>query len=115
MAWRFVRQPNGLLARWSDVVESFTHANLTPEQALDVALDDVGRRDAAEKIAAGLEDHEPWTIGKKGDGLSRWRECLSQLTLNRNLEEARKIVREMGFADWEDDITPRGPVTAGKP
>ena len=33
MAWRFVRQPNGLLARHSDVVDHFTHINMSVEDA----------------------------------------------------------------------------------
>lgn len=28
MAWRIVRQPNGKLARFSDIVDNFTHTNI---------------------------------------------------------------------------------------
>jgi hypothetical protein len=34
MIWHFVRQPNGLLARFSSVVADFTHSDLTETRAL---------------------------------------------------------------------------------
>lgn len=34
MAWRFCQQPNGLYARFSEVVDDFTDFDLTREKAL---------------------------------------------------------------------------------
>ncbi len=31
MGWRFVKQPNGRYARFSEIVDDFTHHNMTPE------------------------------------------------------------------------------------
>lgn len=100
MAWRIVRQPDGKLARWSDVVEAFTHAAMDEAQARELCRAELGERYVAEKVRAGVEDDEPWKVGVKGDGLSRWRDCLNMMPLNRSLAEASEILREMGFPDW---------------
>lgn len=39
MAWRFVEQPNGKLARFSEVVDDFTDYDLTETEAYSVARD----------------------------------------------------------------------------
>lgn len=79
MAWRFVLQPNGKLARFSDVVDDFTHMGMTEAEALEFAVTQMGQRDAEEKVRAAVEDHEPWTVGKKGDGTARWRDSLESV------------------------------------
>lgn len=78
MARRFVRQPNGKLGLFSDVVDAFTWLNLTEEEALEVCRDemDLGPKGSVEKVRSGVEDHEPWKFNVKGDGLSRWREAI---------------------------------------
>jgi hypothetical protein len=35
MAWRIVKQPNGLLARFSDVVDNFTAVDMTKQEAIE--------------------------------------------------------------------------------
>ena len=80
MAWRIVRQPNGLLARFSDIVDDFTHMGMTEKEALEVCrerLDDAG---AELKVLAGVQDWEPWEIGKRGSGLDRWNESIKNIT-----------------------------------
>lgn len=39
MAWRFIEQPNGKLARFSEVVDDFTHYDLTDAEAYKLARD----------------------------------------------------------------------------
>ena len=34
MAWRLIRQPNGKLARFSEVVDDFTHTDMTEREAV---------------------------------------------------------------------------------
>lgn len=104
MGWRIVRQPDGKLARWSDVVDNFTHYGLTESQALALCEDVMPSWEAAEKVRAGVEDHEPWTIGVKGDGLSRWRDCMESLGYRGNIEETVATLHAMGFSDWEDHV-----------
>jgi hypothetical protein len=40
MAWRMVLQPNGLFARFSDVVDDFTHWNYNREQAVALCVEE---------------------------------------------------------------------------
>lgn len=57
MAWRIVIQPNGLYARFSDVVEDFTCYDLTREEAIEVCKEcpGVGALEAEEKVKRGEE------------------------------------------------------------
>jgi len=48
MAWRIVKQPNGLLAKFSDIVDTFTNLNMTEEEALACCRETCGE-DAAKK------------------------------------------------------------------
>lgn len=102
MAWRIVNQPNGLLARFSDVVENFTHMNMTDEQAIDVCLDYMGRRDAAEKVRIGRADgivgYGVFDFPPATDGLARWRDCLDTI-LFRHGEDAALEVARIGALD----------------
>lgn len=101
MAWRFVRQPDGKLARWSDIVDAFTHYDLDEPDAIGVALSDCGLGAALSKIKRAQDDEEPWKEGVKGDGLSRWRDCVETMERVHVPEQARKNLAEMGFADWK--------------
>jgi hypothetical protein len=84
MGWRIVKQPNGLLARWSSVVDDFTHVNMAEAEAVAVCrmYPGMGRAEAAEKVRRGVED-EPVSgfleVGGRGDGLDRWRDCLETI------------------------------------
>lgn len=78
MAWRFVKQPNGLLARFSDVVDDFTDVNLTTAQALELCKSEYGlsEADAERKVRGGTEDWKPWTHAVHGSGHDRWDESI---------------------------------------
>lgn len=99
MGWRFVRQPNGLLARFSDVVDDFTHYDMTEEEAVEEAREDLGREAAIKKVKAGVEDYEPWTNNVKGDGLSRWRDCLESIESVHGKEKLAEVERTIGRKD----------------
>ena len=58
MAWRIVKQPNGLYARFSDVVDDFTHYDMTEEEAVDLCLDYLGRQDSREKVGRAKQHPE---------------------------------------------------------
>lgn len=51
MAWRIVKQPNGKYARFSEVVDDFTHYDMTREQALELCQEYLGRADSETKVA----------------------------------------------------------------
>lgn len=94
MAWRFVKQPNGLLARFSDIVDNFTHYNLTEAEAIEVACEYMSQTDAKIKVQAGLDDINPWTK-EKGDGLSRWNKSCDTIKLIHGEAELQNILNEI--------------------
>ena len=79
MGWRIVKQPNGLLARFSDIVDDFTDMDMTEAEAIKVCLENMSLHDAEIKVKAGLEDWKPWTSGKRGSGLDRWNDCIRKV------------------------------------
>lgn len=95
MAWRIVKQPNGKLARFSDVVDNFTHVNLNEEQALEVCIEKgLGIEDAKEKVLAGVEDWKPWSNMVKGSGHDRWDDCIESIKLVHGVKEVLKVKKE---------------------
>jgi len=94
MGWRLVKQPNGRLARFSDIVDNFTHYDLTDAEALDVCVEkNCGRDDALAKVRRGHADEilygRPW----KGpaDGLNRWRDSLTTIEAIHGKAERDRI------------------------
>ena len=56
MPARFDLQPNGLLARFSTVVDNFTHIGLTPREAVEVAQEDgMSVEEARKKVRRGMD------------------------------------------------------------
>ena len=58
MAWRIVKQPNGLYARFSDVVDNFTDFGMTRDEAIECCIDcpgGMGRDEAEQKVARAEE------------------------------------------------------------
>jgi hypothetical protein len=69
MAWRIVQQPNGKLARFSEVVDDFTDVDLTYEEALDECIrHGMSVMDAIEKVNRGIKA-----------GNARYLECLETI------------------------------------
>ena len=98
MAWRFVRQPNGMLAPFSEVCDDFTMYDLSPTEAADEAeCKGMTRGGAWAKVGRALDDAEPLTDKPrpKGDGLSRWRECLVTIREVHGAAEAAEVEREL--------------------
>jgi hypothetical protein len=91
MAWRIVKQPNGLLARFSDVVDNFTDLNMTDEEALVLCREHLGIADAQQKVLAGVQDWKPWTHNIPGSGLGRWNDCLETIKNVHGKKAVRKI------------------------
>lgn len=57
MAWRLVRQPNGKLARFSEIVDNFTHFDMSDDEAFKLCHDAAGLDVAQAKIERA--DAEP--------------------------------------------------------
>ena len=96
MAWRIVKQPNGLLARFSDIVDNFTHMEMTPEEALDVCMENMGRSSALEKVQRGIDDVPLRSMADEpNDGLRRWRDSVSTVCMIHGLR---------GFDEWPAEV-----------
>lgn len=60
MAWRFVVQPSGKLARFTEVGDDFTHFNMSRCEALWIAVNeyDCGPSTAEQKVANAMKPKE---------------------------------------------------------
>ena len=97
MGWRIVKQPNGLLGRFSDVVDDFTHIDMTQDEAIDACLNHLGRHDAALKVQRGIDDEPipPFIEASgKNDGLDRWRAAIETVAAIHGRKIANQRVRE---------------------
>jgi hypothetical protein len=57
MAWRIVKQPSGKYARFSDIVDDFTHYNLDREEVVSLCRDEgLGVVEAEAKVQRA-DDH----------------------------------------------------------
>jgi hypothetical protein len=62
MVSRVVVQPNGLLARFSEVVDNFTHYNMTKDEAVALYQNEYHLRpsDAESKVQRAFDDPGRW-------------------------------------------------------
>lgn len=94
MGWRIVKQPNGLFARFSDVVDHFTNVNLTEDQVVESCLEHgCSRQEAEYKLDRAARDLKPFSIAE-GNGLDRWNHCLGIIERvhgKLDMEETRKM------------------------
>jgi hypothetical protein len=60
MAWRIVKQPDGLYARFSEVVDAFTHRDMTRSEAFDLCREEMGVHDAQQKMIRAESHPERW-------------------------------------------------------
>lgn len=83
----FVRQPNGLLAEFSTVVDDFVQYDLTREQAIARACcEGIISAEATEKVQRGLDDAQytggPSSLNMdKPAGVRRFEDCLETVLL----------------------------------
>ena len=92
MGWRMVKQPNGAYARWSDVVDAFTHLNLSRRQALEVCRESLGSLEAEQKVKRA--DIDAGEADQPGPPLSRWKECLESMRALGKKKEAAEAEKE---------------------
>jgi len=95
MAWRIVKQPNGLFARFSDVVDNFTHLDMTRKEAFEVCREYCGVTDAERKVKAGVEDWPPYREGVHGNGSARWNDSLNRIRNVHGEEAVQEIIKLM--------------------
>lgn len=92
MAWRIVKQPNGLYARFSDIVDNFTAMNMTESEAYELCRDYLGVEDAKLKVKAGKEDWKPWSNNVPGSGLERWQESIGTVAVVHGKKAAQQAL-----------------------
>jgi hypothetical protein len=85
MPSRFVVQPNGLLARFSTVVDDFTHLNMTEDEARAVVA-----RGYAEEAARDAEE----SIARAKSNPGRWLEAVGIVEQVYGPEVAKRRVAE---------------------
>lgn len=56
MAWRIVVQPDGKYARFSEVVDDFTHIDMTREEAVRLCRWEIGHEEGSKKVARADAD-----------------------------------------------------------
>lgn len=97
MAWRIVKQPNGLLARFSEVVDDFTHYDMTEAEAVEVCQEDMGRADAEAKVRRGINDEPHPFMNERDatDGLGRFRDAIETIRTIHGDELADERLREL--------------------
>ena len=91
----FVQQPNGLLARFSTIVDDFTHLNMTEDEAAAVILQEAEER-AKLEVKQALE--------RSKLDRNRWKDCLSTVQRIHGPEVAAE--REKQAADANGDESP---------
>ena len=90
MAWRIVKQPNGLFARWSDIVDNFTDANASEQEALELCSEKMSAEEAHKKVQGAVDDLN--SGGIKGSGLDRWNDCLKTIKLIHGEQELADVL-----------------------
>lgn len=90
MGWRIVKQPNGRYARFSDIVDTFTHMNMTRTDALMLCVDMCGSKMARAKVD-GADADTVWGEQGDGSGLCRWRDCLETIRVIHGEDEERRV------------------------
>lgn len=98
MGWRFVEQPNGLLARFSEVVDHFTDFDMTDEEAINLAVREhsTPNRLAEEKVKKARSSQ-----GRFSEAIEIIRTCHGQ-------EEANAFSEELTAAPMAES-KPDGP------
>lgn len=95
-----LKQPDGLIAIFSSVVDDFTYICMSEKEALEVGTAEWGEKIATEKLQRGLEDAKLWKETNSTDGLSRWRDACENIAMQHGLEHLRQEMNEMGLSDF---------------
>jgi hypothetical protein len=91
MAWRIVKQPNGLYARFSDPVDHFTEYDMQRDEALWTCRNEYGCsvEEALKKVENA--DNDRTQDGKIG----RFQACVETIRIIHGEKEAEKVIQQM--------------------
>jgi len=98
----FVVQPNGLLARFSTVVDDFTHMNMSETEAIETVAEEYAERANREAVQAVDRAKELSEI--------RWRDCLSTISSIHGNETTAERLR---FLEPNGEPEPANPPSSG--
>lgn len=96
MAWRFVRTPDGRLARFSEVVDNLTAFALSDEDAKQICLEH-GVLDIDRKVAAA---------DSLSDGQTRWDEVVGIVRAVHGARKLRDLLIEIGLPEQLAVVAP---------
>ena len=105
MAWKLVEQPDGSLAKWSDVIDDFTDINMTEIEAYNLCRDE---HNMTEESAASK-------IDRARKNLFRFTECMKIINSKKskkkemNILEIQQRFKDNGF-QWKEQIYNDGSV-----
>lgn len=87
MGWRLIVQPNKLIARFSEVVDDFTHYDMTDEEAIKVCMEEYNmhEKDARDKLSRAYENPD------------RFKEALSCIKFVHGVDRATEAESECSF------------------
>jgi hypothetical protein len=96
MGSRIVKQPNGKLARFSEIVDNFTHINMDVVEATRVCMKEgMGADQAYAKVERGMYDISPNDHKSVGDGTERWNDALSIIKSMHGQKEINLLLAEI--------------------
>jgi hypothetical protein len=100
MGSRIIKQPNGKLARFSEVVDDFTHINMDVIEATRVCMEEgMSVEKANAVVGRGINDNSTLNGKTSGSGMERWNEALSIIKSNHgNLAVDRLMAEIKGVA-----------------
>lgn len=94
MAWRIIAQPNGRLARFSEIVDDVTDYDMTREEAVNLCMREhhMSRQDAESKVQRGIDA-----------GQSRFEEAIRTIADQHGKARAQARWRMMARLRWEGE------------
>lgn len=91
MGQQIIKQPDGKYAVWSSIVDNFTYINCTPEEIIEVwvqeAREDITRMvtSKVEALNAGKQPYYQFT--------KTWEECLEEIESRHGKAKLHKILK----------------------
>lgn len=83
MAWRIIQQPNGLFARYSEVVDSITEYDMIPGEVIDLCMKEYGLS----------VDTAHWKLNQAMLNTDRWQNALNSMRAVHGQGKANHLER----------------------
>ena len=93
MGWRLVKQPNGLYARFSEIVDDFTDYDMDRQEAFETCRDLAGVNVANQKIDSA--DKELDDRDQPREPLYRFNDCIETIGIVHGKKEAAERRKQL--------------------